>query len=97
MKKVFPDRASFEELLKDPSRLKNFLLNHLLPKALFIKNDKNPTIGLLKTMGGASIPYKKNTEGKVTVGSNGAKIVFANRPGNNGVVHIINKVIEFEE
>jgi len=97
MKKIFPDRAAIEDLMKDSSRLNKLLLNHMLPNALFIKNDMKPTNGLLKTIGGASIPYKKNTEGKVTVGSNGAKILFANRPGNNGVVHIINKVIEFEE
>ena len=84
-------------LISNPSKLKQLLLNHVLPNALFIKDDKIPMSGFLKTIGGASIPFQKSSDGVVTVGMNKAKILFANRPGNNGVNHIIDQVIVFNE
>lgn len=80
--------------MNDSSELENFLLNHILPKALFIKNDKIFKSGFLETIGETLIPFEKSAgDGIVTVGENRAKILFSNRPGNNGVNHIIDQVI----
>jgi len=94
MMKAFP-QGSLQELMNDSSQLQKFLLNHMLPKALFIKNDKTFKSGFLETIGGAFIPFEKSADdgGLVTVGENRAKILFSNRPGNNGVNHVIDQVI----
>ena len=90
---AFP-QGSLQELMNDSSRLQKFLLNHMLPEALFIKNDKIFKSGFLETIGGAFIPFEKSADGGlVTVGENRAKILFSNRPGNNGVNHVIDQVI----
>ena len=83
--------------MSNPSKLKQLLLNHMLPNALFIKDGKIPMSGCLKTIGGASIQFRKSSDGVVRVGMNKAKVLFSNRPGNNGVNHIIDQVIVFNE
>ena len=89
--------ALLEELMRNPARMKRFLLNHMLPNSLFIKEDRVPVNGFLQTVGGLHIPFRKTADGQITVGVNRARIIFANRPGNNGVNHIIDQVIMFNE
>lgn len=93
MMKAFP-QDSLQELMNDPFQLEKFLIDHMLPKALFIKNDNISISGFLETIGGGFILFEKSADvGLVTVGENRAKILFANRPGNNGVNHVIDQVI----
>jgi len=90
-------RGKLNALMMNPQKLKKILLNHMLPKALFIKEDMVPESGVLKTVGGAFIPFRKTADGKITVGANAARVIFPNRPGNNGVNHIIDGVIMSDE
>lgn len=83
--------------MRNPKALRKFLLNHMIPKALFIKEDKELESGFFKTAGGANIPFRKTADGKITVGMNEAKVIFPNRPGNNGVSHVIDQVIMFDD
>lgn len=83
-------------LLRDTNKLKQLVLNHLLPGVYFVNDQKVPLRGTLQTLGGASIPFEKTADGQMTVGKNKAKLIFPNRPGNNGVNHIIDKVIMFD-
>ena len=84
--------------MSDPSKLKQLVLNHLLPTALFIdEKNKVPLVGVLKTAGGSFISFRKTSDGKMVIGKNGATAIFPNRPGNNGVNHIIDKIISIEE
>ena len=84
-------------MLMKTRKMKKMLLNHMLPKALFIKEEMVPESGVLKTVGEAFIPFRKIVDGKITVGANGAKMIFPNRPRNYGVNHIIDRVIMSDE
>ncbi len=85
--------GTLQALMKNPKKLKQIMLNHLLPNPLFINYDKIPVTGSLQTVGGASIPFRKTADGKMKVGVNGANIILPNRPGNNGVNHVIDQII----
>ena len=50
----------------------------------------------MKSVGGCLIPFQKTADGKMLIGSNGAHAFFPNRPGSNGVNHIIDKVISVD-
>ena len=89
--------GKLNSLMRNPKALRKLLLNHMVPKALFIKEDKEPEAGFFKTAGGATIPFRKTADGKITVGMNEAKVIFPNRPGNNGVSHVIDQVIMFDD
>ena len=79
--------------MNNPPQLKQLVLNHILPSALFTNDEKAPLKGLIQAIGGASIPFEKTANGDMFVGTNKAKIIFANRAGNNGINHIVNGVI----
>ena len=85
--------GTLQALMKNPKKLKQIVLNHLLPNPLFVNYDKIPVTGSLQTVGGASIPFRKAADGKMKVGVNGANIILPNRPGNNGVNHVIDQII----
>ena len=81
--------------MKNPTRLKQVLLNHLLHDQFFVSQRKLARKGSVKTVGGSRLLVAKTSEGQVLIGDNKAEIIVPNRPGNNGVVHIISSVLPF--
>ena len=73
--------------------MRQLLLNHILRGAFFVSDEKAPLRGLLQTVGGAYIPFEKTADGQMTAGINKAKLIFPNRPGSQGINHIIDAVI----
>lgn len=87
--KKLPDGV-LQSLLDNPDKLKAVVLNHILHGPLFVSQKKLEREGSLKTLGGGRLPIAHTYAG-LTVGK--AKIVVPNRPGNNGVVHVIDTVL----
>ena len=87
--------GKLDELMSNPAEMRKLVLNHMLPEALFFnEHEKKPVSGLLQTAGGASIRFRKNSDGQMILGKNGANIMAPNRAANNGINNIIDKVIE---
>ncbi len=90
--------GTLDSLMANPKKLRQLVLNHLLPNALFVDvNTKVPASGFLKTAGGSFLPFRKTADGQMLVGTNSAKVFLPNRPGNNGVNHLVDKVIMLDE
>ena len=87
--KSLPD-GLLQSLLDNPEKLKAVILNHVIHGSLFIGQKKVEREGSLKTLGGGRLRIVQS-HGELTVGK--AKVVVPNRPGNNGVVHVINQVL----
>ena len=88
--------GKLHSLYSNPNKLKQLLLNHILPNVFFTNNEQQlPASGILQTVGGASIPFEKTADGTMTVGKNKAKLIYTNFMGSNGAIHIIDRVIQF--
>ena len=72
-----------------PSRLKAFLLNHIMTGWATEKNLKS--MSKATTMGGITLEITWENE-QITV--NDAKVIKSNIKANNGVIHVIDRVLK---
>ncbi len=79
-------KADLDALLKDKAALTKVLTYHVVPGKVMAKD---VTAGMAKTVQGGSVTFA--TSGGVTV--DGAKVVMADVPADNGVIHAIDTVI----
>lgn len=79
-------KADLDALLKDKAALTKVLTYHVVPGKVMAKDVKP---GMVKTVQGSEVTLA--TTGGVTV--NGAKVVAADVPASNGVIHAIDTVI----
>ena len=80
--------GTVDGLLKDPAKLKDILLYHVVSGQVLAADAAKLTEA--KTVQGASLPIVASG-GTVTVG--GAKVVTADVKASNGVIHVIDKVL----
>jgi uncharacterized surface protein with fasciclin (FAS1) repeats len=79
-------KADLDALLKDKAALTKVLTYHVVPGKVMAKDVK---AGSVKTVQGGNLTLA--TMGGVTV--NGAKVVAADVPADNGVIHAVDTVI----
>ncbi|MBX7110977.1 MAG: fasciclin domain-containing protein [Dehalococcoidia bacterium] len=80
--------GTVDSLLKDPAKLKDILLYHVVSGQVLAADAAKLTEA--KTVQGGSLPIVA-AGGTVTVG--GAKVVTADVRASNGVIHVIDKVL----
>jgi transforming growth factor-beta-induced protein len=83
--------AAFSAILADKAKLTKILTYHVVGAAVY---SKDVMAGDVKTVEGDTI--KLGTTGGVTVGDStttAAKVVLADLPNSNGVIHVIDKVL----
>ena len=83
-------RGTVEELLKpeNKDKLKALLLFHIIPGKYMAADAKSGTV---KTLNGKSVEIVVK-DGKITV--NGANVISGDIVGQNGVIHVIDQVIQ---
>ena len=79
--------GALEGLLKDKTKLKALLLNHVVSGA--VPSGEVVKVSSVKTLGGAE--WKVNTTDGVKIGE--AKVVKADVMASNGVIHVIDQVL----
>lgn len=80
--------GALDALLADPTQLADVLKYHVVPGKVMAADVAGMTSA--ETLGGASFPVDA-TEGGVTVG--GAEVLTADLTAENGVVHVIDRVL----
>ena len=95
-----PSNAAFDalptemknSLLLNPNKLKRFILQHTY-KGLLLTTNLQPGVEYgLRPMDGKLLRILKSASGKVTINSD-SKILIGDIMANNGVLHVIDKVI----
>jgi uncharacterized surface protein with fasciclin (FAS1) repeats len=79
-----------EDLMKDEnkSQLLNILNNHVVAGRLTASNLQDGSI--LKTLGGEQLKVTKRDD---NIMINGAEVIMANAQSDNGIIHVVNKVL----
>lgn len=82
-------KADLDALLKDKAKLSAVLTNHVLPMNALAKD-----LAGLKTISsaqGSRLTIEADKDGALTI--NGAKVIKADIPAANGVIHVVDSVI----